>query len=105
MCVCSVVLCVWYGMMSVTIVDMKEGEDETRCRQVHSLLMSKGTKGAASLNVPIPRTHHYQQWHMLSQHPVFSAAKFGISGFFVVHLVIRSCIPSLLLRRSATQIK
>ena len=34
----------------------------------HSLLFSKGTKGAARFNVPIRRTNRYQQYYMSSQH-------------------------------------
>ena len=34
----------------------------------HSLLFSKSTKGAATLNVPIRRTNHYEQYYMPSQH-------------------------------------
>ena len=34
----------------------------------HSLLFSKSTKGAARLNVPIPRTNRYRQYYMPSQH-------------------------------------
>ena len=35
---------------------------------MHSLLFSKSTKGAASLNVPIQRTNRYQKYYMPSQH-------------------------------------
>ena len=34
----------------------------------HSLLLSKGTKGAATLNIPMRRTNLYQQYYMPSQH-------------------------------------
>ena len=34
----------------------------------HSLLFSKSTKGAVTLNVPIRRTNRYQQYYMPSQH-------------------------------------
>ena len=34
----------------------------------HSLLISKSTKGAAWLNIPIRRTNCYQQYYMPSQH-------------------------------------
>ena len=34
----------------------------------HSLLLSKSTKGATRLNVPIQRTNRYQQYYMPSQH-------------------------------------
>ena len=34
----------------------------------HSLLLSKSTKGAARLNVPIRQTNCYQQYYMPSQH-------------------------------------
>ena len=34
----------------------------------HSLLFSKSTKWAATLNIPIRQTNRYQQYYMLSQH-------------------------------------
>ena len=55
----GVTVCVW---------DDDEKKGEVKPGAAHSLLFSKGTKGAARLNVHIRRTNRYQQYYMPSQH-------------------------------------
>ena len=64
----------------------------------HSLLFSKSTKEAVTLNVPIRRANRYQQFYMLFHHRVYTAEGFGILSRPVMYnIAIRKCTSPVLL--------
>ena len=82
--------CVWWWC--------KEGK-RWNPMPAHSLLISKNTKGAARLNVPIRRTSRYQQYNMPSQH-IYCRRVWNLIQICDYNLAIRKCTsPPLLAPR------
>ena len=59
-------------IVSVTVCVVWDDDERKKEGETRSRLISKSTKGAARLNVPIRRTNRYQQYYMPSQHTLES---------------------------------